>query len=307
MDTWSINDKHALQTGIRFERTELELRDANRIIETDEFYPSLHYLFKPISYAQFRLGYARTVKRPDFMDLQPFLQRDTPFEDRNTLGNPELRPEFADGLDVGYEHRFKRHEGILGVNFFVRDITDRVEVVQLNEEDFQFRNVGDGQLYGVELDIGLPLSALRLPNMSFFANLTLQDSELTDPLTGQKRPFNFQADSVFNLSLLHTFPELGFSYGVNWLTQGKSIEIFLTETSEIENGDNLEFLLEKQWKRQWSIRFMARNLLDAEKIVRLNEYEGLWTDGELSETSFETEFSGRSYFLTLRGLFGRNP
>ena len=108
MDTWTLNPKHTIQAGLRLEYTDLDLRDANIVIERDALFPSLHYLYQPMSYAQFRVSYARTVKRPDFMELQPFLQRDTPFEERNTLGNPELKPEFAEGLDIGYNHRFRR-------------------------------------------------------------------------------------------------------------------------------------------------------------------------------------------------------
>ena len=304
MDTWQIGPKHTLQAGLRLESTDMDLLDAGVTLDETELFPSLHYLYRANDHNSFRFSLARTTARQDFMDLQPFLQRDQPSEGHSTRGNPNLRAEFALGFDLGFEHSFRNQEGMLGFNLFYRDITDRVETVQLDEEDFQILNAGDGEVYGIELDLGMPLSGLKMPNVSLFANLTVQDSRLTDPNEGVKRPFNLQSDFVFNCGLLHTFPSAGLSYGANWLSQGKASEIFLTESSTIDYGDNLEMLLEKRWQRGWSLRLTARNLLDAEKRVFLDEYEGLRLEEELAQSLSESERSGRTYLLTLRGSFG---
>jgi len=305
MDTWQIGSHHTLQAGVRLESTSLDLRDAGVNLDEVELFPSLHYLLRLNDDNRLRFSVARTTARPDFMDLQPFLQRDQPSDGRNTRGNPDLRAEFALGFDLGYEHGFRDQEGVVGINLFYRDISDRVETVQVDDEDFQIRNAGDGRVYGLELDLGLPLTLLRLPNVSLFGNLIWQDSRLTDPHTGLQRPFNLQPDVTFNCGWLHSFPSAGLSYGVNWLSQGRALETLLTESSTIDYGDNLEMLLEKRWERSWSVRLTARNLLDAEKVVVLEEYDGFRLEEELNQTSLETERTGRSYLLTLRGAFGR--
>ncbi len=305
MDTWAIGPNHDLQAGLRLEHTEMDMVEASLARRETELFPSIHYAYRPSDRGQWRVSLARTVKRPDFMDLQPFLQRDQPFEDRNTMGNPDLKPEFAVGLDIGYEQRFREFVGVIGLNFFYRDVRDHVETVQISEEAFQIRNIGDGEVYGFELDLGMPLHALGAPNVSVFGNLTLMDSTVTDPHSGRERPFNLQPDSVFNFGLIHAFPSLGMSYGATWLSQGTSEEILLDETAAIDFGDNLELLLEKRWRRGWSLRLTARNLLDATRDKRFQEFEELWTETEPSQTAFESERSGRSYLLTLRGVFGR--
>ena len=307
VDTWEVHPKLSMQSGLRLEFTRERSPDRADKRDTLEAYPSIHILYRANSLNQYRLSLSRTVKRPNFMDLQPFLQRDRPREGQNTLGNPDLKPEFAVGLDVGYEHRFGNQEGMIGFNLFYRDVKNLVEVVQFSPEGFQVRNLGDGKVYGAELDLGLPLGALGLPNTSLFANLTFQYSRLTDPHSGQRRTFNLQSDHVINLGFLHTFPGAGLSLGMNWLTQGKAEEVLLTERAEIDYGDNLEFLFEAKLKNRWSIRFTARNLLDAARSEILEEYEGLWTEGDLIQRGFESEVAGRSFFLTFRAAFGAPP
>src|SRR3546814_11680015 len=75
------------------------------------------------------------------------------------------------GLDLGYERRIGR-TGVAGINFFYRDITNLIELVNTGEEGsegpgtfvYQPRNVGDGKVYGVEFDLSTDLGFVGLPN-----------------------------------------------------------------------------------------------------------------------------------------------
>ncbi len=303
-DTWNINGRHVIQTGLRLEYTELELLDTSKKIRDPLLFPSIHYRFAITRSDQFRASIARTIKRRDFMDLQPFVERNQPRDGQDTVGNPNLEPELALGLDVGYEHRFAAHEGIIGLNLFFRNIDRRVEIVKFDENRFQPRNIDEGQVYGLELDAGFPLTRLGLPNLSVFANASFQDSSLTDPLSGEKRNFNLMSDFIFNLGWIHALPFWNVSYGLNFLSQGKAQEIFLNERVLIKYGDNLEIFLEKQWRKGLSLRLSGRNLLESERKEVVREYNGLWTEDELDATTFETEKSDRSLLLTFRGTFG---
>ena len=303
---WNTEGRHQLQTGLRLEKTTLNLRDAGLKSDHTELFPSLHYRIRMTDADIFRLSLARTTKRPDFEELQPFTQRNQPRDGQVTVGNPALEPEFAKGVDLGYEHRFQGQEGIIGVNLFYRAIDQRVETVEIGEDLFQPRNVaGESEAWGLELDLGAPLTGLGIPTVSLYGNVTLLDSRTTDPLTGETRRFNLQSDYVVNLGLLHYLPVLKASYGLNWLTQGDAREVLLTESAQFSYGDDLEFLFEKRWGKRFSLRLAARNLLDDKREEILREFEGLRTEGDPELTSFETEESGLSFTLTLRGVFGQ--
>ncbi len=303
---WTISPELDFEAGLRVEDTDLDLPEAGIRTRETQWFPSIHYRWRPTSADVFRLSFARTQKRQNFNELQPFRLRDQPRDGQITLGNPELKPELAIGVDFGYEHYLADQEGIIGLNLFYRKIEDRVETAQIGDDLFQPRNIDEGDVYGLELDLGLPLTKWGLPNLSLYGNLTLQDSRVTDPLTGKSRRFHLQSEYVCNLGLIHYLPGLKASYGLNWLRQGEAREVFLAETALIGYGDNLEVLLERKWKRGFSLRLAGKNLLDGDRTEVLEEFESLRTDEAPESTTFEAERSGRSITLTFRGLFGGN-
>jgi outer membrane receptor protein involved in Fe transport len=52
---------------------------------------------------------------------------DGEFGENDYIGNPQLDPETANGIDLGFEHRLGR-KGIVGLNFFYRDVKDLIEL-----------------------------------------------------------------------------------------------------------------------------------------------------------------------------------
>ena len=304
MDHWQMNDHNQIEFGLRVEQTELEFLDTALDKSELQVFPSVHYRLTASLGNIFRASLARTIKRQNFEDLTPFRQPDQPRDGQITIGNPDLDPEPAWGLDLGFEHQFQRHQGSVGINLFYRRIEDRVERTEIEDDLFQPRNLGTGKVYGVEIDAGLPLTGLGLPNLSVFANMTLQSSRLRDPLTNQERRFNLQPSSVFNAGYIHFLPGLNATYGVNFLTQAEAEELALTEVARIEAGDNLEVFFEKRWGGRFSLRLTGRNLLDSQRSELIREYDGLRTEGDLIESGSEVEEPGRSLLLTFRGVFG---
>ncbi len=302
MDTWEVSEAHHVQAGLRMEWTDLDMVDAGISRQHKHLHPAVHYLYRASPANRWRVSLAETVKRPDFMDLQPFVQRDQPYDGQTTRGNPNLKPEYATGLDIGFERRFLNQEGMLGLNLFYRDIRNRVEVVQVAQDQFHVENVGSGEAYGFELDFGAPLARLKMPNVSLFANLSLLDSRLTDQGTGETRSFNLQPEYVSNIGILHVIPSWHVSYGMNWLSQGRAGEDLLTEQAGIEQGDNLEMVFD--WKiGRFMLRLVARNLLDSSTRVRLETYEGLVDPENFDSLFLEEEKAGRSFLLNFHFSF----
>lgn len=65
-------------------------------------------------------------------------------------------------------------------------------------------NVGDGEVYGIELDLSTPLGALGMPDTGVFLNYAWLDSEVED-FAGTRR-FNNQAEYVYNVGFIHDLP-----------------------------------------------------------------------------------------------------
>ncbi len=106
---------------------------------------SLRYELDPRS--GIRLVYGRGISRPNFSDLIPFQSAPSGGNARNTVsqGNPNLKSEYADNIDLLYENNLS-HQGLLQAGFFYKRFTNPI----LPTQTFQSPNAsvtGNGQNY----------------------------------------------------------------------------------------------------------------------------------------------------------------
>lgn len=304
--TWTLNARHAIDAGLRLETTELEQEgfdsDGQRREADDsqtELNPNLHYRWLFTANDQIRASVARTVRRPDFSALVPFLEED---DGEFFVGNPELEPETAIGYDLGYEHRFADQAGIVGVNLFYRDVSDLIEVVEIEDDVESPSNTGDGEVYGIEFDASFPLVMLGLPGVNVYGNYSYQKSEITDPFTGQERRFQLQPVYVFNLGFTHKLPQR-ITWGASFQKQGRALEYESDEIADVRYDGNLEAFVEYQISENLWVKLNGTNLLDAHKDETFRVFDDDLPDGQLEEFEVETESVGRIAILTLRGRF----
>jgi len=283
---------------------------------TESLNPSLHLRYAPTADDQFRASLARTVRRPNYDLISPFQQEESPGDDDITIGNPQLRNERAWGVDVGYERRLGQ-QGIVGINFFYRKISDLTELVATGVESpaggqfVQPQNIGDGKVWGMEIDFSAPLTALGMPDTGLFANYTYLDSETRDPFTGENRRFNNQPHHVYNLGFIQTVRSIDASFGASLSGRSSAFESNFDETIELSYTPDLEAFIEKRIGKNLVLRFTAQNLLDRTKKETFRKYDGdsfaeileNRAAGDVDEFELESERSGRLFQITLRAAF----
>lgn len=305
-DGWTVSDTFGLDFGLRIEHSKLDQQGfdsegaaTGASEDQTEFNPNLHALWKLDAQDQLRASVARTVRRPNFVDLVPFSIED---DDEFFVGNPQLEAETAIGYDLGFERRFARQQGIVGINLFYRDVSDVIEVVQIAENTESPANNGDGTVWGVELDSSLPLAMLGLPSVSVYGNYTYLKSEIADPNTGVDRRFNKQPIYVANIGFSHKLP-WRITYGASFQRQGKAQEYAADEIVDVEYDGNLEAFVEYRINDSLAIKLNGSNLLDSSKDEFFRKYDDPRPDGQIEEIEFESERIGRIAILTLRGTF----
>ncbi|HEY1077116.1 MAG TPA: TonB-dependent receptor [Fontimonas sp.] len=305
-DSWKINERHALEFGVRVETTELEQEgydtDGNRRDADEkqtELNPNLHYRWMLTENDQIRASVARTLRRPDFNSLVPFLAED---DDEFFIGNPELKSESSIGYDLGFEHRFAKQAGILGANLFYRDVSDLIEIVEVEDNVESPDNTGDGKVYGIELDASFPAQFIGLPNLNLYGNYSYQKSEVADPTTGIERRFQLQPVYVFNVGFNHRVASK-ITYGASFQKQGRGLEFAADEIGSVRYDGNLEAFVEYAFSDALSVRLNGNNLLDAHKDEVFRIFEDDLPDGALEEFERETESVGRVFIVTVRGRF----
>ncbi len=304
------------ETGLRYQQTDVEINDftvapadARATNRYGEFLPSAHLRWNLDDSQRVTASVARTMRRPGFDQLSPALVL-AELGDNDLLGNPDLEPETAWGLDLGWERRLGSR-GVVGVNAFYRDITNLIEIANTGVEGdegpgtfvLQPRNTGDGQVWGVELDLSTPLTALGLENTGVFFNYSWLDSEIEDAFGTRK--FNSQSDDVFNAGFIQQLPALAASFGASYRKQGEAYSRIVGEEIVTSYGGDLEVFVEKRFGEQWTLRLTGSNLLDSSKDEVFDKFTTIddQFNRDYDEYEIETESAGRVYQFVVRYSF----
>lgn len=333
-----VNGAFEWEAGVRYETTDVDVTDRDAGVTASNSYdavlPSAHLRWNVTENDRVNFSVARTVRRPSFRYITP-TTFEGEFEDNDFVGNPGLDAETAWGVDIGFEHRIGRL-GVIGINVFYRDVQDVLEIYNTGnytsdylddyqewlddgnvgtiadyaaDEDAPFvyeysgRNTGDGQVWGIEIDVSTPLTFVGLENTGVFVNYSWLDSEIEDEF-GTRR-FNNQAEYVFNVGFIHDMPNVGAAFGATYRQQGDAFSRVLGEEVTTSYGGDLEVFAEKRFGERVSLRFTASNLLDASKD---ETYEVFQNDDHqrnrlYDEYELETETTGPVYQLVARYAF----
>ncbi|MDZ4371152.1 MAG: TonB-dependent receptor [Phenylobacterium sp.] len=324
------------EAGLRYETTDTTIVDetaaaADRVSKNDYrlLLPSASLRYSLSERNRITVSAARTVRRPNFDFLTPALIEGA-YGDNDFLGNPDLKPETAWGLDVGFERRLGRR-GVFGVNVFYRKINDLQELVntgafseealdayddaiddgatpeEASEELTSFvltaQNVGDGKVYGVEFDLSTPLDFAGLPDTGVFLNYSLLDSKVDDPF-GSRR-FNDQAKYVLNAGFIHDVTAWGAAFGATYRKQGSAFGRIVGEEVRTTYGADLEVFVEKRFSDRIVVRLTGSNLLDARKREVFDKFNtiGDQIDRDYDEYELEAEKAGPVFQFVVRATF----
>ena len=310
------NRQLKLEHGLRVELTSLETRGAGAGASDEDYSevnPSLSYRYDLNDADRLHFSIARTLRRPDFNELEPFVLTEEPGDEEAVQGDPGLDPETAWGVDLGWERNFAGGQGIAGVNLFYRDISDVIDLTSTGTtvtrggdsfDLFEFRNVGDGEIYGLEGDFSAPLTGIGLDGTALFANGTLIESEVDDPLTGGERDFTRTPDWIANVGVNQSFGG-GWSAGFSLQDQGDITDVEAAEITEEEIGTFVEAFVEKRVSPNVVVRLTGANLIDRARTETQRTFtsigDRLANDPEARE--IESEQRGRLFRVVVRARF----
>jgi outer membrane receptor protein involved in Fe transport len=116
-----------------------------------------------------------------------------------------LIPTDIDNIDLRWE-TFQEGGQLISVSPFYKRFANPIELVRIPEQqtstEYQPRNVGDGQLYGVELELRKNLNGIseKLGNLSFSANVTYVYSsiDMTDVEFNARKSYEKKGESIKN-------------------------------------------------------------------------------------------------------------
>jgi outer membrane receptor protein involved in Fe transport len=148
-------------------------------------------------------------------------------------------------FDLRWEKYFKSDQ-LLSLSLFYKLFDDPIELVRLHKSpttsEFQPRNVGDGKVFGAELELRKSLNFLSssLTNFGVSGNLTLAKSiiqmtqqefdvrksrEKNGENIDNKRPMAGQAPYIINAGLTYNNPSMGLDAGLFYNVEGETITV----------------------------------------------------------------------------------
>ncbi len=182
-DTWSAG-LIDIDFGLGAETSKLS-QTGDSELSRDFFFikPFTVMTYSHVNNSQSRIRVAREVAQ---LDLEDFVSA-TVFEDDDfALGNPNIRPEYTWVAEVSHEQRFSR-ETVLTVTAFHHWISDVLDLLPLSPDFEAPGNIGDGRRWGIMTEGTLPLDTLGLQGAKLDIKFILQDTVVTDPVTGERR------------------------------------------------------------------------------------------------------------------------
>jgi outer membrane receptor protein involved in Fe transport len=180
-DEWNVTPAWSVYLGARWEgiRTSTEGNTYARVKNTSSVLsPIAQTLYKlpGTKGDQVRLAVTRTYKAPGQQQIIPhrFTSVNNSQTEPDSIGNPNLKPELALGIDASYEH-YWGEGALLSASVSSRHITDYIRnLVSFDGTRWisSPTNSGNARTYGLELEAKFPLKAV----MQTTTNLDLRAS-----------------------------------------------------------------------------------------------------------------------------------
>jgi outer membrane receptor protein involved in Fe transport len=258
--------------------------------------PAINVIYGLTGQQNFRLGYSRTLSRPDFRELSPF-EFTNVLGGFNTVGNPDLKRARIDNFDARWEW-FLGGDQIIAGSYFRKEFTDPIEVTVQPTTDLRqsFINAKRATNQGVELEWRQNLRFIHVALLPFsvHANMTIVDSNVELPeeptllLTSRSRPMVGQSRYVYNVIVDWRKPEWRSTarFSVNTVSRRiTDVGTFGLPDIYQERNTFLDFAYQYAFgaEEKWNLRVTGENL---------GNTHHLWTQAGLPQRSYRT---GRTF------------
>ncbi len=288
----NVGTNNSYQIGLRAESSNYlgALPDSNLNLKVSypiSLFPSLAYTRMLGGQQQIQFSYRRGIRRPSFFQLMPYVDYSDPLNIRE--GNPSLRPEFTNSIELSYMKNFTRSNYVL-FTLYERhsdNLITNLQTMGVNQFSGENAiittpvNAGSSDRYGGELTVGWDLSKW----WNTTANANLYNGQLND-------------NSGTSSSYFSGFGKLNnqFRFGSGWSAQLSGVyqsrtNILASDASgghgfNQQNSSTTQGYLEAQWFADASIKksFLKNNM--ASLTLSVNDIFGTRKFVQHTESDF---------------------
>ena len=317
-DEWDPAANWSANLGLRYEEIRTRSSDAaDRFTNVSRALTPLGHVvwrFAAPRRDQVRLSLTQSYRPPNIQQLttRPQLSANYPvpggnlFNQPDRAGNPTLKPERANGLDLAYE-QYLRSGGVFSVNLFARDIRDLVRNVTTLETvswadvpRYVNRpvNFSKARTRGIEMDAKFQLSEV-VDGLGALGRLSvkLNGAAYTSSVAGVPGPdnrINDQPRFTGNIGLDYRFPGTPLAMG-GTLAWTPAYETQQTESLRQRLSTRRVFDAYALWSVDATtrVRFSVSNIGPLDSITGLTNIEGAVRQTTITNGRTDTNYSIR--------------
>jgi hypothetical protein len=242
---------------------------------------------------------ARRVGQLNFFD---FLASVNLQDDVETAANPNLVPEQSWNLDI----EGVRNLGTLGsttLRLYGRWIDDIIDYVPIGATGESPGNLDHALVYGIESRSTFNLDRFGWSGARLDTQAQLQESEVEDPLTGEKRHISNSLLRWGSLALRHDLPGSAWAWGAGASYQYNALSYRLTEVGRLWEGPVwANVYLENKDVMGLTIRAGINNVVAADSMWDRTVYNGRRTD-QVAFIEHRDRQIGPIFTFQVRGKF----
>lgn len=237
--------------------------------------PSLNVSYNITDRSLVRAAYSRTVNRPEFRELAPFLYYQFEYE-AAIIGSPDLKTAFIDNIDLRWE-MYPNPGELISIGSFYKRFKDPIETyLSITTENPQlfYGNAPEATSWGIEFEFRKSLASLSvskfLRNTSVNLNAAYIESNVDVGAAAtnqiQNRPLQGQSPYIINLGVYYNDEETGFSVNAAYNVFGPRIfsvgDKIFPSWWEMPR-QSVDFQIAKTWNKRFETKLNIQNLLNA--------------------------------------------
>jgi outer membrane receptor for ferrienterochelin and colicins len=282
-DEWNVTQQWSMYLGGRWEGVQTDSAGTN-VPETTSRSHVLSpvaqtlYKFPDKSGRQVRLAFTRTYKAPtvDQLTARRYLAALNTRFSADSSGNPDLKPELANGIDVAFE-QYWADGAMVSVSGTQRLISDyirtRLDLDQDGRWIYRPLNDGDARVHSLEAEVKLPLRMLNPAAAGFDmrASVTRNWSEVST-VPGPDNRLDGQTPLSANVGLDYRRDRLSFGASMAY-QQGGWVRVSDAQTRHAHTRRDVDAYAAWRLDEHLQLRFTLNNLLGMD-----NASEGSFED-----------------------------
>jgi len=260
---------------------------------------------------QTRLELEREISQ---LNLEEFVSATEFLDNDIVLGNPNIKPDATWKLELGHDKRFGAN-AVVKLTLFHHWIEDTLDFLPITDTFEAIGNIGDGRRWGVMWESSVPLDWVGLRSAKLDLKARLQDSSVTDPVTGVDRVlsiktisggpifFNVENNYAWEMNFRQDFQASKLAWGWKMMDRAEQYQYKADELIIYDENTDIHAYIESSRWFGMKMQFGAENILNFHEDRYRVIYTGAREQSLVDSTELRDRTRGFRLNMTITGNF----